>query len=451
MLNRRFLAAAFVVLFLVASWSTNSIAGTKLYQGSWIAESFGNDKVGGTGDSQYFSVLGIPQGQFCAQSAPLCDLTSTPVTTLYNGTKWAPLGPDCRPLTAGEKPRPPKGGTLTPSGATCPNPPYCQKTAPLYRNTGHFTGGGAPTSQTCTDASTVLGVNKAIAFLPPGDPQRGIGMKGHPLTGSASATTTGTAFKLPAAAATPGPGNGMRKTTLGSFITEYPYLYSYSYADLRNDAGTFAKGQGFFATTAATTALTFTNLVGASPAAKVKVKRGSNTFGGVMRLLGSYTNKVCYFYQGGCGLGYGDWAYEYIGAGGYKDSKAGSPVITRSYTTNFSFAYFNTALETTAKYDVVAQRFPWTTGTVTVSATGRGPAKTYEVRKGFDNRTSGGYGTVQLVSPLLTQWLAQTAGGEKFETGGIAIMQVKFVPEPGGIASMVAGLSMLLVFRRFRS
>jgi hypothetical protein len=37
------------------------------------------------------------------------------------------------------------------------------------------------------------------------------------------------------------------------------------------------------------------------------------------------------------------------------------------------------------------------------------------------------------------------------ETGGIAIMQIKFVPEPGGVASLVAGLSMLWLLRRFRS
>jgi hypothetical protein len=55
------------------------------------------------------------------------------------------------------------------------------------------------------------------------------------------------------------------------------------------------------------------------------------------------------------------------------------------------------------------------------------------------------------VSPILTQWLAQLGNAPKLETGGVAIMRIKFVPEPGGIASMVAGLSMLLVLYRLRS
>jgi len=437
-----------VALVVVLFGAGEALAGSKLYEGSWIAESFGNDKVGiGTQASAYFEVDAIPAGVNCHGNAPLCDFSSTPVTTAGPGTAWAPLGPGCRPLTAGELPRPAKGGTLTPGSGTCPGPAPCAKKPPLYRNPAHFTVGGAASNQTCSGAQTVS-LGKATVYLPPGDSKRGLLQKGAPLTGSGSATTTGTAFKFPAALATPGPGNGMRRTTQGSFIGEGPYLYSYTYANLRNDAGEFGPGKGFFSTGAATSTVNFQNKVGGVTVASVKVTRGANRFGGVMQLLGTYTTKVCYFYGGGCALGYGNWAYEFIGAAGYKDSKAGSPVVTASYTTNFTFTYYNTALATIAKYNVVAQRFPWTTGTATVTATGRGPHKTWERREGFDNRTSLGYGTVQLVSPILTQWLGQCGGCPDFETGGIAVMQVKFVPEPGGIASLVAGLSMLLVIRR---
>jgi len=441
MLVRRFVTVAFIVLFLVGAWTTSSFAGTKLYQGSWIAESFGNDKVGiGTEASQYFSADGIPLGTNCHANAPLCDYSSTPVTTAGAGTLWNPLGPGCRPLTVGEKPRPAKGGTTPP------------RVPPLYRNKAHFTASGAASNQACAGDQTV-GLAKATAYLPPGDPLRGIVMKGAPVSGSGSATTTGTslapgtAFNFPAAAATPGPGNGMRRTASGSFIGEGPYLYSYSYAQLRNDVGSFGAGKGFFSTAAPTTQVTFLNKAGGT-VASVKVKAGTNRFGGVMQLLGSFTTKVCYFYAGGCALGYGDWAYELIGASGFKDSKAGSKVVTASSTTNFTFTYYNTALSTVAKYTVVAQRFPWTTGTATVTATGRGPHKTFAKRVGFDNRVSG-VGTVQLVSPILTQWLGQ-GSAPKFETGGVAVMQIKFAPEPAGIASLVAGVSMLLVIRRFR-
>jgi hypothetical protein len=243
----------------------------------------------------------------------------------------------------------------------------------------------------------------------------------------------------------------MYRTTTGSFTGEGPYLYSYTYAALKNDVGSFGVGKGFFSAAATQTTLQFTNKVGKAPVATLKVNRGANRFGGVMKLLGSYTTKVCYFYASGCGLGYGTWAYEYIGVPAFRGSKGSKSVVTAPYTTNFSFTYYNTALETVAKYDLVAWRFPWTTGTVTLTATGRGYHKTWEQRKGFDNRDASGYGTVQLVSPILTQWLAQAAAGPQLETGGIAILQIKFVPEPGGIASLVAGLSMLLVLRRFRS
>jgi hypothetical protein len=477
MLARRLIMIAFVALFLVAAGATNSFPGTKQYEGAWIAESFGNDRVNiGTLESQFFEVAGIPMGVRCHPAAPLCSISSTPVTTAGAGTVWNPVGPGCRPLTAGEKPRPARGGTLRPpnnkasgapawgcpgtvlTGSDCTCPPEaapCDKTAPLYRNTAFFTPGGSPFNGTCTGAQTVSYPNpsrpiskspwQATAYLAPGDPQRGLVMKGAPVSGTGDATTTGTAsFKLPAAGAgTADPG--MRRTTVGSFIGEGPYLYSYTYADLRNDAGEFGPGKGFFATTVATNTLLFEQKAGGQTVQRVTVKKGSNSFGGVMKLLGTYSNKVCYFYAGGCGLGYGTWGYQNIGAAGYKSGG----VVTESYTTQFIQTYYNTAIGTVAKYDVVEQRFPWTTGTVTVEATLRGPNKTIEQRKGFDNRVSG-YGTVQLVSPLLTQWLAQSANAGKMETGGRAGMQIKFMPEPGGFASLIAGLSMLGVLYRFR-
>ena len=459
-----------VALFFVLSSATESSAGTQLYQGAWVAESFGNDKVGiGTEASLFFEALAIPQGILCHPNAPLCDFASTPVTTTgtvlnpgVNGTMFNPLGPGCRVLTAGELPRPAKGGTLTPNGLACPGPAPCAKKPPLYRNLAFFTAGLAPDNQSCIAESTFSGA-KATVYLPPnkigcadagtcsafGD--RGIAMNGAPVEGYGIATTTGTAFKFPAANASPipWPQPGMRRTTTGSFVGEGPYLYSYTYANLRNDAGSFGPGKGFFSVAATTSTLQFKNKVGVVNVATAKVTRGKNRFGGVMKLLGTYTTKVCYFYAGGCGLGYGTWAYELIGASGYKDSKVGSPVVTKSYTTNFLFTYYNTAIGTVAKYRIVAQRFPWTTGTVTVNATLRGEHKTWEQRKGFDNRV-GGIGTVQLVSPILTQWLAQAASAPQFETGGIAVLQIKIVPEPGVLLGLVCGLSLLVGLHRFR-
>ena len=85
-----------VAAFLLLASSTGAVAGKALYQGEWIAESFGNDRVGiGTLESLYFEALGIPQAILCHPAAPLCDFASTPVTTTGPGTAFAPLGPGC--------------------------------------------------------------------------------------------------------------------------------------------------------------------------------------------------------------------------------------------------------------------------------------------------------------------------------------------------------------------
>ncbi|MBW2421532.1 MAG: hypothetical protein JRH19_23530 [Deltaproteobacteria bacterium] len=461
----RLVTVGLVLLAFTVLSSSESLAGKALYKGSWIAESFGNDLVDiGTEASEYFEVLGIPAGHNCHPKAPLCKIESTPVTTTGTpeapgdpGTIWNPLGPACRPLLVTE-PRPPKGFTKTPGGLFCTgdpdenpapdNVPPCDKTPPLYRNAHFFTAGGLPDNATCTDGQTV-NLGQTNVYLAPGDPQRGILMKGAPVSGYGQATTAGDSFTLPAALpGTVNPGAhpaGMRRTTLGSFIGEGPYLYSYTYANLWNDEGTFGPGKGFFSLLAIPATVQFTEQAQGTTVQTVKVTRGANRFGGVMKLLGSYTNKVCYFYADGCGLGYGDWGYENIGAAGYKDAG----VVTGSWTTAFTQTYYNTALGTVAKYNVIEQRFPWTTGTVTVHATKRGPNKTHERREGFDKRV-GGIGTVQLVSPIITQWLAQSAAAVKMETGGIAVMQIEFIPETGVLLGLVCGLSLLVALDRRR-
>ena len=76
---------------------------------------------------------------------------------------------------------------------------------------------------------------------------------------------------------------------------------------------------------------------------------------------------------------------------------------------------------------------------------GRGPHKTVHYAKGYDNRTpTSGEGTIQLVSPTLTRWLQP---GANFETGGIGILRIKFIPEPQSWAMLVAGVCALVVLR----
>jgi len=92
-------------------------------------------------------------------------------------------------------------------------------------------------------------------------------------------------------------------------------------------------------------------------------------------------------------------------------------------------------------------RFPWTTGSVTVTAADRGPHKTVHYAHGYDNRTPmSGRGTIQLVSPMLTRWFGYT----DYETGGIAVLRIKFLPEPQTWAMLLAGVSLLGVGYRLR-
>jgi hypothetical protein len=99
---------------------------------------------------------------------------------------------------------------------------------------------------------------------------------------------------------------------------------------------------------------------------------------------------------------------------------------------------------------VVGERFPWTTGSVILTAIERGPHKTIHYEQGFDNRntaTASGLGTIKMVTPVLTRWLQPAL---KFETGGIGILKIKFVPEPRTWAMMVAGVLLLGVGNRMR-
>ena len=92
--------------------------------------------------------------------------------------------------------------------------------------------------------------------------------------------------------------------------------------------------------------------------------------------------------------------------------------------------------------------FEWTTGLAYVTAVGG--FDTVIQRTGFDNRTSMGQGTVQLVAPQLVKWdfPGRDAPWDR-HTGAIGILQIKFVPEPSGRVMLVAGMVLLsIIYRR---
>ncbi len=429
--------------------ATTAQAANQLYRisdVSWSVKAHGNECAvadpspgpycgNGGIDSEVYSAVGLPQGIQCNPNLPRCPFSSTPTDGSGN---FAPMGGGgwqsyCAPWYnwggMGTAERPAKGMTPTTGG------PGRNLIPPLYRNPVFFTAGGAPGTTFCTATST--------GFTPAG---KGRVQAGNPITGALSVTGTGGAkgsFYFPAAAVSG--SSGLRATGIAGEPRGYfPYAYSYTYANLRNAAGIFGSwgGAGSF---------NIAHQQGAKIVARTKVTQGAAKFGGTMQMLGALTSKHCYYRFGGCSRGTVDWLYDAIGASVY--TGLGTP-ITQGYRVYGTVMYVHTRLGQTSTIDIEGSRFPWTTGSVTVTAVGRGPHKTVHYAQGYDNRASirshysrGAYlvGTLQLVTPVLTRWLHPAVS---YETVGIGIL--RFVPEPRGWWMLVAGLALLTIGYRMR-
>ncbi len=409
-------------------------AGNQLFEAAWTVKSFGNEcakadptpgpHCGGltTGEFAFYQAYGMPQGIFCHPGQPRCPFESTPTSGFG---QFDPLGGSpfqalhCAPwfdwYGGGATMRPAKGQTVT------------ARVPPLYRNPAFFTPGGQPETYSCLGTST-------DGFGGPG-----LVMVGNPVEGRWSATTTGTGkggFQFAPAPATVPKGitKGIRVTGgVGEFGPIYPYLYSYTYATLRNAGGAFGPGSG-------PGSFNIDYGPGASKFASINVKQGPAKFGGTMRMLGALTTKVCYWFVaggGGCSLGENNWRYEEVGA----SAVTVGGVVTMGSIVTHQAVYYNTQNAQTSLATASGARFPWTTGSVTITAQGRGPHKTIHYARGFDNRTSvSGLGSLQLVSPVLTRWLAFV----DFETAGVGILRINFLPEPRGWAVLAAGAALLV-------
>jgi hypothetical protein len=440
-------------------------AAVKLFTAQWYAERGGNEcklatpnattfmsPLGGaapkcttlTPDFTKYSVFAIPQGQLCNADQPRCPISSTPTSM----GAWSPVGgltpmdttavvPNCAPLSTypapGPNTRPAKG--QTPMGTMTFRVP------PVYRNPAFFTPSGQPKLTSCTARSTGVWTTTQTRF----GADKGRVQRGYPITGYWNAVPTGTGhkagFTIPPAPATG--SMGIRTTALvGEFAFDYPYIYSYTYATIRNDKGVFGPGKGPGSFTYQYTLGTPLSIGGS-----IMLKQGKNKFGGTMKMLGALTTKVCYWLQaggGGCSIQSQNWRYDAIGAPA-RYTMGGVVTMGAIYTwyQPYSECLYGSCLT------VVGSRFPWTTGSVTVTAVARGPHKTVHYARGYDNRnttTSLGKGTIQLVSPILTRWFGYT----DYETVGIGILRIKFVPEPQTWVMLVAGASLLVVGYRLR-
>jgi hypothetical protein len=424
-INRRLLVG---LLSVGISAATTAQAGNQLFEGSWTVKAFGNERTGGAGASAAYSAYGIPQGILCNPNQPRCPFESTPTD---GAGGFAPLGGSeyvalfCAPWSNWQG----KGTTARPAKGATETTMAWEVIPPLYRNPRAFTAGGQPDTNFCTPISTN------------GTGGKGLVQAGQPVAGTWSALTTGTQMGGFNFAAAPATGAAGVRTTgqFGEFAVLYPFVYSYTYATLRNDVGVFGPGSG---------PGSFNLLYKVPPnltAASINVTQGAAKFGGTMRMLGALTTKACYYRSGGCSLGTKNWRYEAIGA----SASTFMGVVTRGYQALYTAFYYHSALMQKSTINVVGSRFPWTTGSVTVIATGRGH-KTRHYAQGYDNRnttTPTGKGIVQLVTPVLTKWLQPCCN---YETGGVGILRIKFIPEPQMWTMLVAGASLLGVGYRMR-
>lgn len=379
-------------------------AATPMYVlGKYTQVSFGNDTTNGT-TAPFASTnyLGIPFGQDCNYA---------------HGSRIAPTG--MVPTTTGP-------GTAT--------------TTTVYY-TGYACG--ATSSYPSAHAgSPLLGSGIISVSASPGGsialPASLLAVKlGTVPTQFNTSTFTGT-----------GPPPGFVKKPLngvpgGSFSYYPPYIYSYSYADLKNAAGNFFAGGG-------PGNFVHTGTIGGAPAtgstskAVLTTTAGANKFGGTMGLLGNFQTHFAYSIAGGQSVGTDPWLIEFLGNGTVTPGGVVSVAVTQGTGTN----KHDVLLETNTNY-FTASALPWTTGAAHASAVG-GPQFSRFGRTGYENRTAAGAGKIQLVSPMLTHWRTPAAGVD-YHTSSIGRLTLTFAPEPTSAMLLMAGVSVLgLVYRAGR-
>ena len=289
--------------------------------------------------------------------------------------------------------------------------------------------------------------------------------QGAPITGSGTATT----FTTPVAPSRPAirlRGGAVYDSVSGSRGYDVPYVYWVTHAALGTGPGTVFPGGG-----PGRTYISRGGTGRVSGFAGIYPRPGGPQFGGTMRLLGQVRSTGFLFSGIGDRGMFGasiDWGFEqagasargydcWVAAGTSPTPDACPSVATNQWTWTDGYrnrAYNTTGLLLTGTTMVYVDALAWTTGLAVVSGV-RGAYPTIIVRSGYDNRTSMGSGTVQLVSPHLVNWIGLTCPfsgctPRSETTAGIAILRLQFVPEPSAVLMLVAGVGLLSVLYRRR-
>jgi hypothetical protein len=226
----------------------------------------------------------------------------------------------------------------------------------------------------------------------------------------------------------------------GFLITFPPYLQSFTYATFVNAAGSFFAGGG------AAAVASYNNKTGMNGSGTWRIRAGKNAFGGVMGMLGKYGATGKYTITGKTGTynGVSSWAMvPDIGRPLYNTIVDYDPMGNPIYQNPFSKTdmWYKTTPKGAVKVSTilaVGSGTLWTTGQVGGFAK-TGAYYTSIWRTGYDNRTAGGKGNIQLVTPTLTHWLSP---GYNTHTAQVGLLTLQ-VPEPGAVLLLAAGSGLL--------
>jgi hypothetical protein len=263
--------------------------------------------------------------------------------------------------------------------------------------------------------------------------------EGAPLTGSGT-------IALNRGLSPPGfglPNSALNVTTGGSLpqYTPYNYISTYAY-NVYNRHYRDGFGPGF-----GPGKRTVTFPGNGEPGARVAITPGANQFGGTMRILGALGARHGHEYKNR--LFGGAIPSAFLSSFDVLGSECTVTCYATGAQSKFQTYQYQSAMGKATTAYITTLGFPWTTGEVSITATA-GPFPTRFKRSGYDNRTSKGLGTIQMVAPQLVRWeFANRSGPWDRHTGAIGILRIKFVPEPSGWVMLVAGVGVLLMLYRW--
>jgi hypothetical protein len=246
---------------------------------------------------------------------------------------------------------------------------------------------------------------------------------------------------------------GVGSCCRGFLITYPPYIQSFTYATFVNAAGSFFANGGAVAVgnpknIGGSGTGRYNNKTGMGTHNKGtwRIRAGANAFGGVMGLLGKYGATGKYTDEdlpGSIFSGVSSWAMVAPIGRPFKNTvysygTKGAPHWFNPYSKTDMWYYYGG----TSTINAIGTGTLWTTGQVgNINKTGAYATSIW--RTGYDNRTAGGKGVIQLVTPTLTHWLSPGWNTHSAQTGILRIQ----VPEPGAALLLAAGAGLLVVLR----